>query len=236
MLLVYIFLLNSTYLNLNSNEFPLHALRVLHGGNSICNLDILGNRKTVTVQDGVSVISEEKYNTTAGTYYADETNKINSVNDVGASLPRLVSHDLNGNITDDGKNVYVFDVENKLLSATNKTTTAKKEYFYDAESRLIKERVISSGSEKSYLYNGSQIVEEHNSAGALLQWNIHGLGIDDLLRTTKTGIKYYPLTNEQNSVLAVTDNAGNVLQRYDYFAFGKLTVQDADGSVIPNGT
>ncbi|HBY01724.1 MAG TPA: hypothetical protein DEG92_04150, partial [Rikenellaceae bacterium] len=123
--------------------------------------------------------------------------------------------------------------QNKLLSATNKATSAKKEYFYDAESRLIKERVISSGSEKSYLYNGSQIVEERNNAGALLNWNIHGLGIDDLLRTTKAGIKYYPLTNEQNSVLALTDIAGNVLQRYDYSAFGKLIVQDADGVIPP---
>ncbi len=196
------------------------------------DLDILGNRKTVTVQDGVSVISEEKYNTNAGIYYADETNKINSVNGVGAGLVSALVHDNNGNITDDGKNTYVFDVENKLLSATNKTTSAKKEYFYDAESRLIKERVISSGSEKSYLYNGSQIVEERNSAGNLLQWNIHGLGIDDLLRTTKAGIKYYPLTNDQNSVLAVTDIAGNVLQRYDYSSFGKLTVQDADGVTV----
>ncbi len=76
------------------------------------DLDILGNRKTVTVQDGVSVISEEKYNTNAGTYYADETNKINSVNDVGAGLVSALLHDNNGNITDDGKNVYVFDVEN----------------------------------------------------------------------------------------------------------------------------
>ncbi len=178
---VYLFLLYSSYLNLNSNEFPLHALR---GENSICNFDILGNRKSYKEENAISnEVRNLEYNITAGTYYADETNKINKIETTNnTNYTNELTHDLNGNITDDGKNIYVFDVENKLLSATNKTTSAKKEYFYDAESRLIKERVISSGSEKSFLYNGSQIVEERNNAGALLQWNIHGLGIDDVLR------------------------------------------------------
>ncbi len=195
------------------------------------DLDLMGNRKTVRKQDGTgAVISEEKYNTSGGVYVPDPTSKINTVETQGlASL----QHDLNGNITDDGKNTYVFDAENKLLEVRSKSSgSIIANYFYDAEGRRIRKSVSFPGltGESIFLYSGNQLVEEHSSAGST--WNVHGLGIDDVNRITKNGVNLYPLTNDQGSVYAVTDASGNVLQRYDYSPYGKVTVQDANGVIL----
>ena len=197
------------------------------------DLDLLGNRKTMTQQDGTgAVLSEEKYNTSGGMYSADPTSKINTVEDVILSEAKNLSHDLNGNITDDGKNTYVFDAENKLIQSTNKATGAVTTYAYDAEGRRVKKSSSFPGltGESIFLYSGNQLVEEHSSTGTV--WTVHGLGIDDVNRITKNGVNFYPLTNDQGSVYAVTDSAGNVLQRYDYSPYGKVTVQDADGNTV----
>ncbi len=73
-------------------------------------------------------------------------------------------------------------------------------------------------------------MEEYSSTGN--SWTVHGLGIDDVNRITKNGVNLYPLTNDQGSVYAVTDASGNVLQRYDYSPYGKVTVQDANGVIL----
>ena len=105
-------------------------------------------------------------------------------------------------------------------------------YQYDNEGNKLSEIKSFPGltGESIFLYSGNQLVEEHSSAGST--WTIHGLGIDDVNRITKNGVNFYPLTNDQGSVYAVTDASGNVLQRYDYSTFGKLTVQNADGKTV----
>ncbi len=62
------------------------------------DLDLLGNRKTVTKQDGTgAVLSEEKYNTSGGMYNADPTSKINTVEDAVLGDAKSLTHDANGN-------------------------------------------------------------------------------------------------------------------------------------------
>jgi YD repeat-containing protein len=101
---------------------------------------------------------------------------VNGLNQYTSVAGTTHSYDLNGNLTSDGTTSFVYDAENRLVSANGGTKTLT----YDPMGRLFE---ISSGSLKTqFLYDGDRLVAEYDGiSGALLRRYVHGPGADEPL-------------------------------------------------------
>ncbi len=100
---------------------------------------------------------------------------------------------------------------------------------FDAVGRRMKKVVTNSGDLDGttvYFYEGQKICETRDGSGNMVAQFIHGTQyIDELVmaRITGKGDFYYHQDANWN-VIALTDLGGSVLERYDYTAYGEMTV------------
>jgi YD repeat-containing protein len=96
-------------------------------------------------------------------------NELNQYDDVDA-VP--FTYDGNGNLTGDGVNSYLYDVESRLISAT----TALTDYTYDPFGRRTEKDV--DGTVTRYVYAGATVIAEYDGLDQLQARYVPGLGID----------------------------------------------------------
>jgi YD repeat-containing protein len=115
-------------------------------------------------------------------------------------------YDDNGNLTANGATTYIYDVENRLVSASGGSNATLR---YDPLGRLYS--ATSSAGTTRFLYDGDELVAEHDSNGTLLRAYTHGRNVDDPLMwyEASTGALKTLHANHQGSIVAVTDMAGN---------------------------
>lgn len=103
------------------------------------------------------------------------------------------------------------------------------EYEYDVLNR--KTARIEGTDAEYYIYDGNQIVADVDASGNLLRTYVWGSGIDNLLAFTDhtTTNTYYPIKDHQNTVIALADDSGSVVESYEYDAYGSTKVFDATG-------
>jgi RHS repeat-associated protein len=148
---------------------------------------------------------------------------VNGLNQYTSVAGVTHTYDLNGNLTShvtpDGTTSFVYDAENRLVSASgakNATLT------YDPMGRLFE--ISSGGLKTQFLYDGDRLVAEYNGLnGALLRRYVHGGGADEPLLwyegsglTLRRGL----FANHQGSIVAITDAAGGSLWKNAYDAYG----------------
>lgn len=201
---------------------------VISGSNTIVNplrqskynFDAVGNRKT----------AEE--NKQSSTYTANNLNQYTNVN-LGGNAQSL-TYDKNGNLTFDGKQTLAYDLENRLVSVDNE---AKALYRYDALGRRI-QKIINQDT-TIYLYNGLDLIEERGNRGVLKASFVYGDNIDEVLSMQRNGKNYYYHVDPLGSVRKISDDAGNVVEQYEYDAYGQVRFYDGvsqglDASTIGN--
>ncbi|MCK4565531.1 MAG: RHS repeat-associated core domain-containing protein [Verrucomicrobia bacterium] len=106
------------------------------------------------------------------------------------------------------------------------------EYTYDV---LGRKTTRTEGIDvEHYVYDGNQIVADLDASGNLLRTYVWGTGIDNLLCFTDhaTSNTYHAIKDHQNSVIALVDEIGTVVESYEYDAYGNTTVFDASGTLI----
>jgi RHS repeat-associated protein len=92
------------------------------------------------------------------------------------------------------------------------------------------------------VYDGNQVAADLDGSGNVLRTYAWGPGIDNLLSLTVWSggsgstptATYYPLKDHQNSVVALVDALGNVVESYRYDAYGRTTIFDSTGTEIAN--
>jgi len=167
-----------------------------------------------------------------------------------------VVHDLKGNLTvaADGRS-FSWDFENKLASVTVPAGFADgiegtHNYTYDALGRRVSKHVSPSGgggsaSTRIYVCLGQQEILEYEvpTGGSPVvaapdQKFVYASYVDEpILKEGKfsdgvtTGVVYYS-RNQQYSITALTDAAGEVVERYAYSAYGQPVILNAAGSEI----
>lgn len=149
--------------------------------------------------------------TAAGQPYVP--NRLNQYTAVGATTLR---YDLNGNVTFDGTMTYVYDSENRLISANRGGMTAT--YAYDPLNRRASKTV--NGVTTSFLYDGDQLIADLDANGKVMTRYVYGPGIDEPLVMFRAGKSYYFHADGLGSVVALTDSRGQLVERYAYSAFG----------------
>lgn len=175
-------------------------------------LDAVGNHSSVT-EDGQTT-----------TYTANSRNAYSAV---GGTSPYTPQYDANGNLSQDDHHTYTYDFDNHLISVDNGNTAI---YVYDALGRRIRKQIGSAVV--NYYYAGDQIIEERNIDNTLIATYLYGIGIDDILQMRRNGQDYWYHKNHLGSVVAITNGQGTVVERYEYDPYGKLTIYDANDSVL----
>jgi hypothetical protein len=111
-------------------------------------------------------------------------------------------------------------------------------YFgYDPLGRCVKRWVGSSGDVYSnpatyFHYDGSNLLQEGANAWGPSRVYAHGNGVDEIVwsQNTFTGEQAYHHYDARGHCSLLTDSAGNLLEQYEYDAFGQPYFYDASGN------
>jgi len=172
--------------------------------------DPLGNRRQV-IENGKT------------TNYS--SNKINGYTSISGAVSLTPEYDKNGNLLNDDKNTFSYDLNNKLKSA-NKNEVS---FAYDALGRRIS-KTNSSGT-ITYYYAGDQMVEEYTGKSLTASY-VFGNNIDEALQMKRGNNVYYYHTNQLGSTMVLSDKNGDVVERIAYDVYGMPSFFDSDGNAI----
>jgi len=185
---------NYTY----DNIYQLTNVQYPTTSNVTYNYDVLGNRTSVA-NGGITTYS---------------SNNLNQYTAVGGTS---FAYDRNGNLTSDGTNTYVYDSENRLISATMPSHTAG--YVYDSFGKRISKTI--DGVTIKYLYDGDQVIAEYDAGGALIRKYVYGPDIDEPVAMIAAGQTYYYAFDGLGSVASLSNSTGGIVETYSYDVFGK---------------
>jgi RHS repeat-associated protein len=126
-----------------------------------------------------------------------------------------------------------WDCEYQLTNVVAGATTVR--YTYDVAGR--KASRIQGVVTEHYLYDGIHVVADTDNSGNLLRTYTYGPGVDDILAMTIHGsggtTNYYYLKDLANTVLALANSSGSIVESYVYDAYGNVTIRNGSGTVIP---
>ena len=121
------------------------------------------------------------------------------------------------NLKSDGSTNYVYDAENRLVSASgahNATLT------YDPLGRLFE--VSGPPGTTRFLYHGDALVAEYDGWGTMLRRYVHGPGTDEPAAVyagaaTAFAARDYHITDERGSIIALANANGSIeaINAYD---------------------
>lgn len=133
-----------------------------------------------------------------------------------------LEHDADGNVTRKYKSGYdqylYWNALGQLDSVkTNGQTTR---YHYDGFGRRMR-MITPAGVATLYVYDGDDLLLELDAAGAVVAKYTYYPGVDDPHSVVRGGTTYYYGTDQQGSVLALFNGAGQVVNSYKYLPFGE---------------
>ena len=157
---------------------------------------------------------------TSNTLYS--ANALNQYYNIGGIKQK---HDKNGNLIQDGSMNFVFNALGQMTEAKSGGMIVGK-YEYDPLGR--RKAKTAGGLKTEYLWGGNQVMAEYRS-GRLLRRYIYGAGIDNpIALISGNGTKTYIHKDALGSVVALSNNAGVVTDKFSYSPFGKSA--DESGS------
>jgi RHS repeat-associated protein len=146
---------------------------------------------------------------------------VNGLNQYVSAGPAVFSYDDNGNLTNDGTNAFVYDVENRLVSRQGATTATLR---YDPLGRLYEVGGTGGGGLTRFLHDGDELVAEFDgSTNTLLRRYLHGLSVDDPVVAYEGSGFANPKwlhTNHQGSIIAVSDPSGAATAKNTFDEWG----------------
>lgn len=190
--------------------------------------DAVGNRgqKTITTASGVETI----------TYAYDVNDRLTQQTDtVGTTqTPTTFSWDANGNLQSktagNTTTFYLWDSQNHLVEAdqgaTQATATPIAKYTYDVNGNRVMK--VEPGKVTTYRFDSNQanaqVVEEDVTQANVTTVTTYAWSNDGkLIGMNVNGQQRYPVMDAQGSVMALTDDSGNITDTWTYDAFGNQT-------------
>lgn len=150
--------------------------------------------------------SNDSYVWTGGVN-ANRSYAVNGLNQYTSAGPASFTYDANGNLTSDGSNTYVYDVENRLVSASGTISAGLR---YDPLGRLYE--TVGTTTTR-FLYDGDELIAEFGATGNILGRYVHGSGSDDPLvwfngSGVTTAETRHMRTNHQGSIVSISNSSG----------------------------
>lgn len=133
---------------------------------------------------------------------------------------------------------FKYDAFNRLVDV-NPNTPHWIKYLYDHKHRRVAKVDGNTGETlRIYIYAGWRMIAIYDGSGSLLFEFVDGVQhIDEHLmminyKDNPEGDKYYYILSHNMSVDKIVDENGQVVETYEYTAYGETTVKDANGDVI----
>ena len=181
-----------------------------------------------------------------------------AMNQYTATPTDLRGYDRDGNLTSlkndtTGSILAVsclYDYRDRMVEYRDSVSGQRHTYAYDALSRRIAKTVDADGASPTttrYFYGGEsqwQVCEEQNATGNTTATYVYGRYIDEVLQMQRcedgafppcnsvSPVDYYYHTDGLYNVMAVTDSAGSVVERYEYDDYGTPTIMDAADNAL----
>jgi RHS repeat-associated protein len=174
--------------------------------------DGIGNRKKSA--DSLTLPATDNYT----------SNALNQYSAVGVVAR---TYDTDGNITDNGERLYVWDAENRLIAVKQGTVTVT-EYAYDSYSRRITKDV--AGTVTNFVYDGWNPIAEFtgNTLSKSYVWgmdvsgSMQGAGgVGGLLAVNEAAATHYPIMDGNGNISEYLGSTGTVVAHYEYDTFGQ---------------
>jgi RHS repeat-associated protein len=145
------------------------------------------------------------------------------------------SYDENGNLVraeSQGEQINLqYDYRNRLVRYSRGGETLQ--YVYDPLGRRIARSVADQpAGTVRFSYFGWSLIEEQNAAGQTLTSYVRGRSIDEVISLQAGGQEFWLHGDDLGSIRRVTDNQGNVVERYEYDDFGAPVILNAANAIL----
>lgn len=183
---------------------------------------------------------------TLNTAFSDPFGRSTNRQTTVAVSPKTYQYDANGNLTNDGRMVYYWNDENRLVAVRDaKTGALIQENRYDGHGRR-RERIQSAvtgvddpGSTNCYLYRDWLVLGVTDGAGNVLETYTHGAdltgrvgggagGIGGILASTQAGGTAYYHYDFNGNVVQVSGSNQLQLAKYTYSPFGEVLLKEGE--------
>lgn len=163
-------------------------------------------------------------------YYEPVTNRLTGIQNSGNATVVGLAYDLQGNLQNKSGQIYDFDYGNRLREVRGKET-----YRYDANGLRVTAQRSSDGWSGFFQYSAAGVLMyEHDNRKGQRNENIYLAGsllaVRQRAADDSLAIKYQH-TDALGSPVAVTDTAGNVVERNDYEPYGAIIGKPAYDAV-----
>jgi RHS repeat-associated protein len=233
------------------DDSRLTSITTTSGGTTIDSttytLDGVGNRLTKS-QPQQSISNAYTYDTiyrltqatpTGGSYPTEAF----TYDNVGNRLTKTNEETPSNNET----TTYGYDDENRLTNVqiTGNNQTRQLTFAYDPFGRRISKTIVSDGigtlctapnicpRTTTYVYDNQNIILEYDSNNIQTRYT-HGINIDEPLaveiKGATTFTPHYYHADGLESITALTNTSGSIVQRYEYDSFGNQTIT-TNGSI-----
>lgn len=133
------------------------------------------------------------------------------------------TYDSRGNLTSDGTWTFGYNTENQLATATGSGQTIT--FAYDALGRRFLKHVTvgSTTTTTGWLSVGDQEMAEYSGVGTISinRRFAYGVGLDEPIASFSTSnVPTYQFSDALGSVIALTNSAGQVVEKHAYTAYG----------------
>jgi len=152
--------------------------------------------------------------------------------------PEAFTYDADGNLTADGRWVYTWDAENRLIQAEN--PTVKIENRYDYQSRRVEKKKYTRADaaqawqlvkQERFLYNGFRLFESFTYDPVANATTLQAFTWDDLrdellaVHDVAANATYLVAHDANRNVTELVSPAGEIKAHYEYGPFGQPLVQ-----------
>lgn len=141
----------------------------------------------------------------------------NGLNQYTGAGPKSFTYDANGNLISEPGVTYIYDAENRLVSASDGT-----ELRYDPTGRLW--QISKAGAATTFLYDGDELAAEYNQSGVMTWRYYFGPNTDEPILADPGGQLACSGTrflhgNHQGSIVALADCSGvrQAINTYDEY-------------------
>jgi hypothetical protein len=134
-------------------------------------------------------------------------------------------YDANGNLSSWRNRSYVHDTDNQLREVRDgsPTGTLIAQYEYDAIGRRVRKTTYSPTTTHTFfLYAGDAEIGEYDSGGNLIRRYIPGPTAGETVAMIEGSTITYLHTDRTGSVVATSNSAGQMLERYKISEWGEL--------------
>ena len=159
-----------------------------------------------------------------------------------------LSYDADGNLLSDGRYIYAWDGENRLVSLAERVVPTNRaartfSFRYDPSGRLVS-RVCSDGAATSFRWLDLVVVLEETAVGGSVARTVNLWGVDvsetlggaagvgGLLSVSNGSGTFYPTFDGSGNASEYLDRSGDIAAHYEYSPFGETLVREgarADG-------